>query len=201
MPGKKSFKIVEFPIPMNLSNRHVHPCQKDVETLFGKGYQLKKLRDLYQPGQYVSQETVILVGPKRNIEKVHLLGPLRDKTQVEISRTDAFALGIEVPLRNSGELKGSAPITIVGPKGKLALKESCILEQRHLHLSLEDAKKLKIKDNQIVALLAGRGKGRETIFFDVICKISEKYRSECHLDLDEGNAALVNNGDSVYLIE
>ena len=201
MPEKKPFNFINHPIPVNLSNHHVHPSKKDFEVLFGKNYPPNKLRDLYQPGQYVCQETVTLVGPKKNIEKVYLLGPFRDKTQVEISRTDAFALGLDVPLRKSGELKNSASLTLIGPKGKITLKEGCIIEQRHLHLSENDAKKLKISNNQIVAILAGKNKGRETIFFNVYCQVSDRYLSECHLDLDEGNATLVNNGDFVYLIE
>jgi len=194
-------KFEKFPIVVNISNRHLHLTKEHFEILFGKDAQLTKLRDLMQPGQFAANETVTIVGPKGKFENVRIIGPLRKYTQIEISRTDSFVLGVKPPIRDSGNIEGSPGLTIIGPKGKLELKEGCIIALRHIHFTVEDAQKLGIKDKDFVKIVVGRGKGRETIFSDVICRVSKEYATECHLDTDEANAANVDNGEFVYIVE
>ncbi|MEE1054093.1 MAG: PduL/EutD family phosphate acyltransferase, partial [Acutalibacteraceae bacterium] len=123
-------------VPVGVSNRHIHLSVDDAETLFGKGYQLTPLKDLSQPGQFACKETLTIVGPSlRPIENVRVLGPVRKASQVEISRTDSFTLKVKPPVRESGDIAGSAPITIIGPKGVVQLKEGCIIANRHIHMS------------------------------------------------------------------
>lgn len=196
----ENMNFEKFPITVNVSNRHCHLSEKDLEILFGSGYKLTSIRNLMQPGQFAAQETVTLVGPKGKIENVRIIGPTRKQTQVEISRTDSFVLGVKPPIRESGDLVGSSAITIVGPKGKVDLKEGCIIALRHLHLTPQDAEKLGIKDKDMVKILCGINKGRETIFSDVICRVSSSYATECHLDTDEANAAMVDNGEKVFIV-
>jgi putative phosphotransacetylase len=191
----------QFPIIVNISNRHVHLTKEHFEILFGENAQLTKYRDLLQPGQFAANETVTLIGPKGKFENVRIVGPLRKYTQIEISRSDSFVLGVTPPIRDSGNLAGSPGLTIVGPKGKVELKEGCIIALRHIHFTPEDAEKLGIKDKDFVKILAGKGKGRETIFSDVICRVSKDYATECHLDVEEANAANINNGDYIYILE
>jgi putative phosphotransacetylase len=196
----ENMNFEKFPITVNVSNRHCHLSEKDLEILFGSGYKLTSIRNLMQPGQFAAQETVTLVGPKGKIENVRIIGPTRKQTQVEISRTDSFVLGVKPPVRESGDLVGSSAITIVGPKGKVDLKEGCIIALRHLHLTPQDAEKLGVKDKDMVKILCGINKGRETIFSDVICRVSSNYATECHLDTDEANAAMVDNGEKVFIV-
>lgn len=194
-------KFEKFPIIVNISNRHVHLTKEHFEILFGPGAQLTKLRDLMQPGQFAANETVTIIGPKGKFDNVRIIGPLRKYTQIEISRTDSFVLGVKPPIRDSGNLSGSPGLTIVGPKGKVELKEGCIIALRHIHFTPEDAQKLGINDKDYVKILVGKEKGRETIFSDVICRVSKEYATECHLDIDEANAANVDNGDYIYIVE
>jgi len=196
----ESMNFEKFPIIANVSNRHCHVSEKDLEILFGSGYKLGSLRNLMQPGQFAANETVTIEGPKGKIENVRIIGPNRKQTQVEISRTDSFILGVKPPVRESGDLAGSAPITVIGTKGKLELKEGCIIAARHLHLTPSDAEKLAIKDKDIVKVICGIRKGRETIFSDVICRVSSSYATECHLDTDEANAASLDNGEKVFIV-
>ncbi len=191
----------KFPIIVHISNRHVHLTKEHFEILFGENAQLTKYRDLFQPGQFAANETVSILGPKGKFDNVRIVGPLRKYTQVEISKGDSFVLGVNPPIRDSGNLEGSAPITIIGPKGKIELKEGCIIALRHIHFTPEDAEKLGIKDKDFVKILVGKGKGRETIFSDVICRVSKEYATECHLDIEEANAANVSNDDYVYILE
>ncbi len=198
-------KFEEFPIIVNVSNRHCHLSQQDLELLFGTGYKLTNIRDLMQPGQFACKETISIQGPKGQIDNVRIIGPVRKQSQVEISITDSFVLGIKPPVRESGDLAGSAGISFIGPKGRVDLKEGCIVAKRHLHLTPQDAKKLGLNDKDIVKILCGTGKrdtsqGRETIFSDVICRVSSSYATECHLDTDEANAALVSNGEKIFIV-
>ena len=138
-------------VPLGVSNRHIHLTREDMETLFGKGYELTPLKDLSQPGQFACKETCTLIGPSmRPIENVRILGPLRSGSQVEISKTDSFVLKVKPPVRESGNTAGSAPITIVGPKGVLTLKEGCIIANRHIHMSPADAARFGVKDGDTV---------------------------------------------------
>lgn len=191
----------DFPIVVHVSNHHIHLCLEDFKILFGENAKLTKYKDLMQPGEFAANEKLTIIGPKGKIENVRIVGPLRSHTQVEISRTDSFILGINPPVRCSGNTKGSASITLVGPQGKLELKEGCIIVLRHIHFHTDDAKKLKIENGDTVKIIAGKGGPRETIFCNVICRVSDKYITECHLDTDEANAAMVNNNDMVYILE
>jgi len=174
-------------IPIEISARHIHLCQKDLEKLFGRGFKLKKLKDLSQPGEFASSQTVELIGPKSSYKKIRVVGPVRKNTQAEITVTDCRILGIDAPVRISGELKKSAGAVIVGPKGKVKLISGVIVAQRHLHLSLIDAKELKLKNGQTVSVKTIGN--RSVTFHHIIVRTGENYKTACHLDTDEGNAA------------
>ncbi|MCQ2771148.1 MAG: phosphate propanoyltransferase, partial [Clostridia bacterium] len=147
-------------IPVGVSNRHIHLSKEHLEVLFGAGYELTPMKDLSQPGQYACKEQLTIVGPSLNsLEGVRVLGPLRKASQVEISRTDSFTLKVKPPVRESGDLAGSAPITIIGPKGVVTLREGCILANRHIHMSVEDGQKYDVKDGDYVSVeTVGDGK-------------------------------------------
>ncbi|SDF56513.1 phosphate propanoyltransferase [Sporolituus thermophilus] len=184
-------------IPVGISNRHIHLSVRDIQVLFGPGYELTKLKELNQPGEFAANETVILVGPKGVIKDVRVLGPVRKFTQVEISRTDAFLLGINPPVRDSGQIAGSAGITVVGPHGALVLTEGVICAARHLHMSPNDALRFGVKDgDRIWVEIEGE---RGTIFKNVLVRVHPNFRLELHLDIDEANAAGVKNGDIVRI--
>lgn len=187
-------------IPVGVSNRHIHLTRQDVETLFGKGYRLTPLKDLSQPGQYACKEQLTIVGPSlRPIEKVRVLGPERKASQVEISRTDAYLLKIKPPVRESGKIAGSAPITIIGPKGVVTLSEGCIIANRHIHMSPEDGARFGLKDNDYVTVDAFGE--RRTRFFDVQVRVDPNFRLEMHLDTDDANAAGLANGAKVAIVK
>lgn len=174
-------------VPIAISARHVHLAQKDLDILFGRGYQLQKSRTLKQPKEFAAQETVTLKGPKVQLDEVRIVGPIRQSTQVEISKTDAWRLGIEAPIRMSGDLGGSARMTIVGPKGQIEIPEGVIVPQRHIHCSSEQAREYQLEDNQTVAVIV---EGlRKLVFHQVIVRVSDDYQWEMHLDTDEANAA------------
>mgnify|MGYP003294047730 CR=1 FL=1 len=191
----------EGDIPVGVSNRHIHLTKEDVETLFGPGYELTKKKDLSQPGQFACNETLTLIGPSlKAIEGVRVLGPVRKASQVEISKTDMFTLKVKAPVRESGDVKGSAPITIVGPKGLVQLKEGCILANRHIHMSLEDAARYGVKDGDYVSVET-KGDGKRTKLYDVQIRASEKFVLEMHLDTDDANACGIGNGAKVKLVK
>lgn len=188
------------PIPIAVSARHVHLTQEAVETLFGKGHTLTREKDLSQPGQFACQERVNLVGPRARIENVRVLGPVREACQVEISRTDEFTLGVDAPVRHSGQVAGSAPITLEGPCGTLQLKEGLICAWRHIHMTPADAETYGVKDKDYVEV-AVRGGHRDLIFGDVLVRVSPKHALEMHIDTDEANAAelgVMAAGDLVH---
>lgn len=198
--AQKTEKSDEGDIPVGVSNRHIHLTKEDMETLFGAGYELTHLKDLSQPGQYACKETLTIVGPSlRPIENVRVLGPLRKASQVEISRTDSFTLKVKPPVRESGSLAGSAPITIIGPKGVVSLKEGCIIANRHIHMSPEDGAKYGVKDGDYVTVDA-LGE-RRTRFYDVQIRVSDKFRLEMHLDTDDANAAGLNGKSLVKIVK
>lgn len=188
-------------IPVGVSNRHIHLTKEHLETLFGAGYELTPMKDLSQPGQYACKEQLTLIGPSlRAIEGVRVLGPLRKNSQVEISRTDSFTLKVKPPVRESGDVAGSAPITIVGPKGIVTLKEGCIIANRHIHMSLEDGAKYGVKDGDYVSVETV-GDGKRTTLYDVQIRVSDKFRLEMHLDTDDANACGIGNGSKVKLVK
>ena len=187
-------------VPVGVSNRHIHLTAADVETLFGKGYELTPLKDLSQPGQFACKETLTIVGPSlRPIENVRVLGPVRRASQVEISRTDSFTLKVKPPVRESGDIAGSAPITIIGPKGVVTLKEGCIIANRHIHMSVEDGAKFGLKDGDYVDVEAGGE--RRTKFYDVQIRVHKDFRLEMHIDTDDANAAGIGNGAKVKIVK
>ena len=187
-----------FVVPIGVSARHIHLTQEHVEALFGKGYHLTKKKDL-MGGQFASNEMVTIVGLKlRAIENVRILGPVRKASQVEVSATDAIRLGMNVPVRESGDIKGSAPIALVGPKGALYLKEGCIVAARHIHMSPKDAEAAGVKDGDIVSVRADNERG--TIFNQVKIRVDESFTLEMHIDTDEANAAKIATGTTVTII-
>ena len=187
----------EFEIPAAVSNRHVHLCRADCDVLFGPGHQLEVFRELSQPGEFASKDCLTLAGPKGNLSGVRVLGPLRARTQVEVSRTDAFTLGLDPPVRDSGLLEGTPGVTVIGPKGTVRLSEGLILALRHIHLTPSDADRFGVRDKQFVRV---RCPGDRALTFDrVIARVSPNYRLEMHLDTDEANSARLKNGDLVIL--
>ena len=198
--GEKSGAAQDMSIPVGISNRHIHLSKEDVETLFGKGYELTPMKELSQPGQYACKETLTIVGPSmRPIENVRVLGPVRGKSQVEISRTDSFTLKVKPPVRESGKLEGSAPIRIIGPKGIVELKEGCIIANRHIHMSPSDAAQFGVRDYDFVTVAAD-GERRCT-WYDVQVRVHPDFRLEMHVDTDDANAAGIGNGFKVKLVK
>jgi putative phosphotransacetylase len=182
-----------FAVPVGVSVRHIHISAADLEVLYGPGHQLTPLRDLYQEGEFAAREVVALVGPKmRALENVRILGPVRNRTQVEVSRTDAVFLGIDPPVRPSGDLKGSCPITLVGPKGTLVLPEGAIVANRHVHMNPTDAQRFGVEDNDLVQVEVLGEKG--LIFNNVQVRVKDSFRLELHLDTDDANASGITTG-------
>lgn len=180
-------------IPIGVSNRHIHLSQEHLEVLFGKGYELTPIKELSQPGQYACKELLTIVGPSmRPIENVRVLGPVRSASQVEISATDSYVLKVKPPVRESGKIKDSAPIRIVGPKGIVELNEGCIIANRHIHMSPSEAEIFGLKDGDYVDIDVN-GK-RRTRWFDVQVRVHKDFRLEMHVDTDDANAAGIGNG-------
>ena len=169
------------------SARHVHVSQEDLEILFGKGYELTKKKDLSQPGQYACNEKVTIVGSKKEMA-ASILGPVRPASQVEISLTDARSIGVDAPIRESGDVAGSGACKLVGPCGEVELKEGVIAAKRHIHATPEDAEKLGVKDKDVVSVKINTD-GRSLVFGDVVVRVSPKFALAMHIDTDESNAA------------
>ncbi|MGL5694970.1 MAG: phosphate propanoyltransferase [Peptostreptococcaceae bacterium] len=186
-------------LPIALSNRHIHLSQADVDVLFGEGHQLTHFKPLSQPGQYACEEKVDLVGPKGAIKGVRVLGPTRPDTQVEVSLTDGFALGIKAPIKESGDIAGTPGVKLVGPKGEVEMTQGVIVASRHIHMSLEDAKNFGVNDKDIVSVRTSGPRG--LVFENVLVRASEKFALEMHVDMEEGNAAGVRNGELVELVK
>jgi Propanediol utilization protein len=186
-----------YMVPVGVSARHIHLTQEHVETLFGEGYQLTKKKEL-MGGQFASNELVTIVGLKlRAIENVRVLGPVRSKSQLEIAATDAMRLGVKAPIRESGNIAGSAAIAVVGPKGAIYLKEGCIIAKRHIHMSPKDAAAAGVYDGDIVSVKVDNERG--TIFNQVQIRVDESFTLEMHIDTDEANAAGIRTGQTVRI--
>lgn len=175
------------------SARHVHLSQEHLEILFGKGAELTKKKDLSQPGQFACEERVTIVGPKKEMPNVSILGPVRPDTQVELSATDARSIGIAAPIRESGDVKGSGACKIIGPKGEIEINEGVIIAKRHIHLTPEAAAERNVKDKDIVWVKIDTD-GRKAILGDVVVRVSDKYAPAMHIDTDESNAVSAFNG-------
>lgn len=173
---------------VEVSARHVHVSKADLEVLFGAGYELTPKKDLSQPGQFACEERVTVVGPKRELAGVSILGPVRPETQVELSLTDARSIGVKAPVRESGDVAGSGACKLVGPCGEVELKEGVIAAKRHIHMTPADAENFGLVDKQIVKV-AMNTEGRKTVYDDVIVRVSDKYALAMHIDTDESNAA------------
>lgn len=185
-------------VPIGVSARHIHLTQEDVEKLFGEGYQLTKRSEL-MGGQFASNEQCTIVGLKlRAIENVRILGPVRSKSQVEISATDARTLGVKAPTRQSGDIAGSAPIALVGPKGAIYLKEGCIVAARHIHMPPADAEAAGVKDGDMVSVRMGDERG--ALLEQVKIRVDESFTLEMHIDTDEANACQVKQGDLAVIV-
>ena len=191
-------KARRFDVNIGVSNRHIHLSQRDLEVLFGAEYQLTKKKELSQPGQYAAKETLKLKGPKGTIDHVRILGPVRKESQVEISVSDSIKLGVEPPVRDSGDIDATPGILLGGPKGTLELKKGVIIAKRHLHLDPATAKELGLKDRDLIT--AELRTERPIMLEGIGVRVSDQYATDLHIDVDEANAALAKNGDKAVLI-
>lgn len=186
-----------FRIPIGVSNRHVHVSRADLDRLYGKDYALTHKSELGQPGQFAANETVTLQGPKGTFEHVRILGPVRSQSQVEISKTDSFRLGVKAPIALSGHLQGTPGITLIGPRGTVDLPCGVIIAKRHIHMTPSQAAARHLKDGQIVDVETfGERRG---ILGDVIIRVSDTAGLEMHIDVDEANACSLSNHDYVMI--
>ena len=189
--------LIMAKILVETSARHIHLTQEHVDILFGAGHQLTKKKDLSQPGQFACEERVTVVGPKRELANVSILGPVRKASQVELSLTDARSIGITAPVRESGDIAGSAPCKLVGPAGEVELTEGVIAAKRHIHITPEDAQSFGVADKEIVKVKIDSD-GRSLIFDDVVVRVSASYATAMHIDTDESNACGgANSGEIV----
>lgn len=171
------------------SARHAHVTEEHLQTLFGEGWKLHNKRELSQPGQYLTDEKIRIEGPRGGIDRVSILGPERKQTQVEISLTDARVLGINPPVRESGDVAGSAPLKIIGPAGSIDLSEGAIVAKRHIHITPEDAEKYGLSDKELVSVKVDGDRG--LIFNEVVLRVSPNFATRMHIDYDEANAAML----------
>ncbi len=186
-------------VPVGVSARHIHLSQEHVEILFGAGATLTEFKPLSQPGQFAANETVAVYGPKGSFPKVRILGPARKATQLEVSRTDAFALGLQPPLRESGSIEGTPGIRIVGPAGEITVDKGVIVAARHIHFHTSDAERWGIADKQLLKVHVGGDRG--VVFEQVLARVSDQFALDMHIDTDEGNAASVNTGDFGEIVD
>lgn len=197
--SKKHHVQKDLSIPIAVSARHAHLTEETFAALFGDNAKLTHHKDLVQPGQFAAKETVTLIGPKNKIERVRILGPLRSYNQVEISRTDEFMLGVDAPVRDSGQVKGSAPIILEGPNGRVSLSEGLICAHRHIHMTPSDAENFGVNDGDKVEV-AITGKVRSLTFGDVLIRVHPNYALEMHIDTDEANAAELSSDSDASLV-
>lgn len=197
--SSEEVKEDRYEIPVGISNRHVHLSQADVNSLFGEGYQMTKLKDLSQPGQYACKETVTICGPKGAIEKVRILGPIRSKTQVEVLTGDSFKLGVTAQVKLSGDLYGTSGITLVGPKGSIQTTEGLIVAQRHVHMTPKDAQHFGVHDGEIVSIKINGPRGG--IYNNVVIRANDTSALECHIDVEEANAMNLNSLSKIKIIK
>lgn len=186
-------------LSVGISGRHLHLTREVLDQLFGRGYELTKLRDLSQPGEFAANETVTIVGPRgRAIEGVRIIGPTRKYTQAELSRSDGIRLGIELPIRKTGDLAGTPGLTIVGPDGTVVLREGAMRASRHIHMTTADGARFGLTDGQIVKVRVG---GPASLTFDnVVVRVSDRYALDFHINTDDANAAGLKTGDLVEMV-
>lgn len=189
-----------YKLEINASNKHIHLDQDDLDKLFGKGYELTFKKALKQPGQFASEEKVQVIGPKGSFPGIRVLGPLRKDTQLELALTDCRQIGIDAPIRESGNVKGTPGCRLVGPKGEVELEYEVIVAKRHAHFSPEDAKEAGVENGQIVKIKI-ESEERTTIYDDVVCRVSDSCATEVHVDTDEANAAAMGGGAVCEIVE
>lgn len=197
--GKDRKEVVSGLIPVGISNRHVHLSQEDLDACFGEGYKLTPIKDLTQPGQFACKETVTLCGPKGAVENVRILGPVRKSSQVELLASDSFKLGIKAPLRLSGDIKDSASVTVVGPKGSVCLKEGAITAQRHIHMTPEEAVDFGLCDGQIVSIEITGPRGG--IYNNVVVRANNTSSLDCHIDTEEANSMGLTSSSRIRILK
>lgn len=185
-------------IPIGISARHAHFTKEHLKILFGENYKFENFKDLSQPGQFAATFRVTIEGPRNKIENVRILGPERNYSQVEITKTDAVTLGVNPPVRESGDVKGSASLKIIGPAGEVVLEDGCIIASRHIHMHPLDLEKNKINTDKVGVLI---GNEKKTVLKNVSIKVSDFYKLELHLDTDDANASLVNQGDLAEVVD
>jgi putative phosphotransacetylase len=188
---------LERKVPIGLSNKHIHVSQADLEVLFGKDYQLTVMKDLSQPGQYACEEKVDVVGPKGKMT-MRILGPVRPETQVELSIGDGFALGLKVPIKNSGDTAGTPGVKVVGPAGEVDIDHGVIVAARHIHMSPEEGEAFGVKDKDVVSVKLDGPRG--LTFDNVLVRVNPNFRLDMHLDVEEGNAAGAKNGQLATIL-
>lgn len=186
-------------VKVGVSNRHVHLCERDLKILFGENYELEVKKMLVQPGEFASNSVVTIKTEKSEISNVRVLGPVRSYTQVEVSKTDAFKLGINPPVRDSGDLAGSEGVTLIGPNGSIDLKEGCIIATRHIHITPDQMVQFGVEGMKSVNVKLPGEKGG--ILYNVQFKVSPNYAFEMHIDTDDANAHLISSGDVVEIIK
>ena len=184
---------------INISNRHLHLSEDHVEILFGESHKLTNIKDLIQPGQFACDETVEIIGPKGAIAGVRVIGPTRKQTQIEILIADAYKLGVPSVIRDSADLKDTPGIKVKGPCGEIEIEEGVIVAARHLHLHSDEAAELGYKDKDIIKVKVDGARG--IVFENVLVRVSDSYKLEMHIDVEEANAALVKNGQLGQIIE
>lgn len=184
---------MENSVIVETSARHVHVTKEHLEILFGKGYELTKKKDLSQPGQFACSERVAVIGTKGQFPAVSILGPVRSATQVEISASDARTLGVSAPVRESGDIAGSAPCKLVGPNGEIEISEGVIIAKRHIHMTPADAERFGVKDKDVVSVKID-SPDRSLVFGDTVVRVSDKFALAMHIDTDESNAVLAPAG-------
>jgi putative phosphotransacetylase len=196
---EKRLRRSKLDIPVGVSNRHCHLTEQHFKILFGAQSAPKRVKDIKQPGFWAAEESIDVKGPKGVVKRVRLVAPYRSHTQIELAVTDAIGIGLNPPVRESGDVKGSAGATLIGPAGSVEIREGVIVAQRHLHFSPSEAKALGVESGEVVRVRAGDGKGRSTVFEDVVVRVSDKYSLEFHVDTDEANAAGIKTGDVVHI--
>ena len=196
---EKRMKRSKLDIPAGVSVKHCHLTKEHFKILFGANAEPTRVKDIKQPGFYAAEETIDIKGPKGVLKKIRLVAPYSYHTQIELAATDAMAIGLKPPVRESGDIKNSSGAILIGPQGQLEIKEGVIIAQRHLHFSPSEAQALGIASGEVVRVRAGTGGGRSVVFEDVVVRVGPKYSLEFHVDTDEANTAGLKTGDFVHI--